>query len=138
MLLLEGCTETNEIMCEELVDENSIENQHVDLIEPEISLHALTGQSIPCTMRIKAQIGHHELEVVIDSGSTHNFLNAKMVEILQLSVILMAPFVIQVANGSSLKCQERFEHVRVILQGIPFSLTLYSLPLTELDLILRV
>ena len=43
MLLLEGCTETNEIMCEELVDENSIENQHVDLIEPEISLHALTG-----------------------------------------------------------------------------------------------
>ncbi|RVW67264.1 Retrovirus-related Pol polyprotein from transposon 412 [Vitis vinifera] len=36
---------------------------------------------------IKAQIGHHEIEVFIDRRSTHNFLNAKMVEILQLSVI---------------------------------------------------
>ncbi|KAL6313127.1 hypothetical protein AAG906_021658 [Vitis piasezkii] len=35
----------------------------------------------------EAQIGHHELEVLIDRGSTHNFLNAKMAEILQLSVI---------------------------------------------------
>ncbi|KAL6347721.1 hypothetical protein AAG906_026250 [Vitis piasezkii] len=88
LLLLEGHTKTNEIMCEEVVDENSIENQHADLIEPEISLHVLTGWSIPRTMRIKAQIGHHELEVLIDRGSTHNFHSAKMAKILQLSVIL--------------------------------------------------
>ena len=87
LLLLEGHTKTNEIMCEEVVDENSIENQHADLIEPKISLHVLTSWSIPCTMQIKAQIGHHEIEVFIDRRSTHNFLNAKMVEILQLSVI---------------------------------------------------
>ncbi|RVW91768.1 hypothetical protein CK203_045885 [Vitis vinifera] len=62
-LVLEGCTKTNEIMCEEVVNENSIENQHADLIELEISLHALTGWSIPCTMGIKAQIGYHELEL---------------------------------------------------------------------------
>ena len=85
--MLEGHTKTNEIMCEEVVDENSIENQHADLIEPKISLHVLTSWSIPRTMQIKAQIGHHEIEVLIDRRSTHNFLNAKMVEILQLSVI---------------------------------------------------
>ena len=138
MLLLEGHAETNEIICEEVMDENSIENQHVDLIKPNISLHVLTDWSIPRTMRFKAQIGHHKLEVLIDSGSTHNFLNAKMAEILQLSVILTTPFVIRVANGSGLKCQGRFEHVWVILQGIPFRLTLYSLPLIGLDLMLGV
>ncbi|KAJ0090873.1 hypothetical protein Patl1_13026 [Pistacia atlantica] len=89
-------------------------------------------------MRIKAQICHHELEVLIDNGSTHNFLNAKMAEILQLPVIPTEPFVVQVANGSSLKCQGRFEHVWVILQGIPFTLTLYSLTLAGLDLVLGV
>ena len=93
-LVLEGCTKTNEIMCEEVVNENSIENQHADLIELEISLHALTGLSIPCTMGIKAQIGYHELEVLLESESTHNFLSAKMAEILQLSVIPTTPFVI--------------------------------------------
>ena len=110
-LLLEGCTKTNEIMCEEVVNENSIENQHADLIELEISLHALTGLSIPCTMGIKAQIGYHELEVLLESESTHNFLSAKMAEILQLSIIPTTSFVVRVANGSRLKCQGRFEHV---------------------------
>ena len=43
LLLLEGHTKTNEIMCEEAVDENSIENQYADLIQPDISLHTLTG-----------------------------------------------------------------------------------------------
>ncbi|KAJ0031866.1 hypothetical protein Pint_12959 [Pistacia integerrima] len=89
-----GHTETNKIVCEEVVDENSIKNQHADLIEPEISLHELTGWSIPRTMRIKARICHHELEVLIDSGSTHNFLSAKMAQILQLSIIPTKPFVI--------------------------------------------
>ncbi|KAJ0007195.1 hypothetical protein Pint_29903 [Pistacia integerrima] len=133
-----GHTETNEIVYEEVVDKNSIKNQHADLIEPEISLHALSGWSIPRTMQIKAQICHHELEVLIDSGFTHNFLSAKMTEMLQLPVIQTEPFVVRVANVSSLKCQGRFEHVRVILQGIPFTLTLYSLTLTGLDLVLRV
>ena len=42
------------------------------------------------------------------------------------------------ANGNSLKCQGRFEHVQVVLQGILFTITLYSLPLTRLDLVLRI
>ena len=76
--------------------------------------------------------------VLIDSGSTHNFISKKVANLLQLLVVSTRPFNVKVANGNPLKCQERFEHVLVILQGIPFSLTLYSLPLTELDLVLGI
>jgi hypothetical protein len=53
-------------------------------------------------------------------------------------VVPTASFTVRVANGKKLKCQGRFEEVGVDLQGTHFSLTLYSLPLTGLDLMLGI
>jgi hypothetical protein len=53
-------------------------------------------------------------------------------------VVPTETFTVQVANGESFKCRERFEEVSVDLQGIVFSLTLYSLPLTGLDVVLGI
>ena len=106
--------------------------------EPEISLHALTGWSIARTMRVSAKVGPHELIVLIDSGLTHNFINERIAELLQLPMVPIEPFNVKVANGDPLKCQERFENVSVLLQGIPSTLTFYSLPLIGLDMVLGV
>ena len=40
-----------------------------------IFLHAITGCSSPRTMRVKARIKKREMVVLIDSGSTHNFVD---------------------------------------------------------------
>jgi hypothetical protein len=53
-------------------------------------------------------------------------------------VVPTASFTVRVVNGKKLKCQGRFEEVGVDLQGTHFSLTLYSLPLTGLDLMLGI
>jgi hypothetical protein len=45
---------------------------------------------------------------------------------------------VEVANSEKLRCQGCFEEVGVDLQGTHFSLTLYSLPLTGLDLVLGI
>ena len=89
-------------------------------------------------MRVSAKVGPHELIVLIDSGSTHNFINERIAELLQLPMVPIEPFNVKVANGDPLKCQERFENVSVLLQGIPSTLTLYSLPLIGLDMVLGV
>ncbi|KAL6320971.1 hypothetical protein AAG906_010780 [Vitis piasezkii] len=135
LLLLEGNSIPNK---EDDIDEEIEETAINEQTEPEISFHALTGWSTPKTMRITAKIGQHEVVVLIDSGSTHNFISEKVADMLHLPVVPTKPFTVKVANGTPLKCQGRFEHVHVILQGIPFSLTLYSLPLTGLDLVLGV
>lgn len=75
------------------------------------------------------KVGNHEMVVLIDSRSTRNFISEKMAMWLQLPVVPTQPFTVTVANGASLKCQGRFENVHVLLQGIPFFFTLYSLPL---------
>jgi hypothetical protein len=85
-----------------------------------------------------ARIENHDLTVLIDNESTHNFISERIVNWLQLPVIPTKPFNVKVANGNPLKCQGRFESIQVLLQGIPFFLTLYALPLCGLDLVLRV
>lgn len=42
---------------------------------PEISLHALMGSPFPNTMRITGYIKGKSITILIDSGSTHNFLH---------------------------------------------------------------
>jgi len=126
-LLLEGDDETS------LQDDEEFEGD-----EPQISLHALTGWSTARTMRIMARIENQDLTVLIDSGSTHNFISERIANWLHLPVIPTQPFNVKVANGNPLKCQGRFENIHVLLQGIPFILTLYALPLCGLDLVLGV
>ncbi|KAK6911287.1 hypothetical protein RJ641_023380 [Dillenia turbinata] len=82
------------------------------------------------TMQVIARIGHYEMVVLIDSGSTQNFISERMTNLLQLLVMPTKPFSVKVANGKPLQRQG--------IQGILFILTLYTIPLIELDLVLGV
>ena len=42
----------------------------------QISLHALSGQGAPETLRVTGVIGNHRVHILIDEGSTHNFFTA--------------------------------------------------------------
>ncbi|KAL8113218.1 hypothetical protein AgCh_020512 [Apium graveolens] len=62
-------------------------------------------------MRVTAKIGGYKLMVLIDSGSTHNFISDKVDGQLQLPVILTKPFIFIMTNGDRLPCLEKFEDV---------------------------
>ena len=53
-------------------------------------------------MRVTARIGSVEVVVLIDRGSTHNFINDKVVELLQLPIILTKMFSIKILYGGKL------------------------------------
>ncbi|KAJ0082944.1 hypothetical protein Patl1_11657 [Pistacia atlantica] len=57
---------------------------------------------------------------------------------LRLPVIPTEIFPIRVAKGERLTCQGRYDKVRVELQGTEFYLTLFSLPLSSLDLVFSI
>ena len=50
----------------------------------EITLYVLVGNPIANTMRIKGRIQNHDVVSLIDFGSTHNFLDATVLPVLQL------------------------------------------------------
>jgi hypothetical protein len=51
---------------------------------PKISLHAITGRDALDTMKVYGQIGRSISLVLIDSGSTHNFVSLALAEVLGL------------------------------------------------------
>ncbi|KAL6332966.1 hypothetical protein AAG906_019980 [Vitis piasezkii] len=131
LLLIEGHDEV-----QDKEEEAEISDNRED--ELEVSIHALTGWASPRTMRVAATIKSQPIMVLIDSGSTHNFLSDKVARTLRLPVVPTKSFTVHVANGERLLCQGRFEKVPIDLQGIPFSLTCYSLPLAGLDMVLGI
>ena len=50
--------------------------------EVEITLYAPTGTPTPGTIRVKGRINGSRLVVLIDIGSTHNFVDASLVNSL--------------------------------------------------------
>ena len=55
-------------------------------VVPEVSMHALASQISSRTIRIKGRIGNHYVHILIDSGSTHNFIQERVVHQLGLSI----------------------------------------------------
>lgn len=105
---------------------------------PLISLLALTSCSSPRTMRVEAIIGKKALVVLIDRGSTHNFVDQKLAHDLHMAVTPIDTFMVKIANGERLICRERYDHVTITIQQFKFTVTLFALPLKGLDLVLGI
>jgi hypothetical protein len=135
---LEGCNDSDTLLCDNDLEEQLNQEKYEELTGPSITLHVLSGWTTPKTTRIAAMIGSCIVIILIDSGSSHNFISERTANLLRLPVVPTETFTIHVANGESLKCRGRFEEVPVDLQGIVFSLTLYSLPFIGLDVVLGI
>ena len=69
----------------------------------EITLYALVGNPSTQTMRVKGRIKNHEIVSLIDSGSTHNFLDVVELHTLNLPLDTSQILEVKVANGNIIK-----------------------------------
>lgn len=76
--------------------------------------------------------------MLIDHGSTHNFISDRLASILSLPRISTKTIIVRVSNGEQLKCQGHFDKIVVNLQGTKFYLTLFSFPLSIFNLVLNI
>ncbi|KAH0739591.1 hypothetical protein KY290_038296 [Solanum tuberosum] len=65
----------------------------------EISFHAILGQSIGSTMKLQGEINHRKVLILVDRGSTHNFVVKSIVEKHKLPVEIVPTFTVQIGNG---------------------------------------
>ena len=78
------------------------------------------------------------LHILIDSDSTHNFLNTKMTKKLGCKVEEIGPMEVDVANGNSLACVAICRGLTWTLQGSKFTKDVLLLPLGNYDMVLEV
>ena len=104
--------------------------------EVEITLYALIGTPTPGTMRVKGKINGSRLVILINIGSTHNFIDASLVNSLQLKVDVSKVLEVKVANGSIVKTQGFCSSVRVNVQGVEFCIQFHVLALGGCDAVM--
>jgi hypothetical protein len=73
-------------------------------VEPVISLNALTGFSAPKNIKLIGYIKHRKVIILVDSGSTHNFVHHRISQETNCYIRAVNNFQIMVSNGRSMKC----------------------------------
>ena len=87
-------------------------------------------------MRVTGLIKGRRLYILIDSGSTHNFVGRKFSKRMECCKAPTAAFQVMVANGERLQCEEVYQAVPVEIQGFQFRTNMYPLDLQGSDLVL--
>ena len=78
------------------------------------------------------------MSILIDGGSTHNFVHHRVVTTLRLTTTAMAPLRVTVGNGDELKCQQTCPNIEVTIQQHAFVIDFHVLPICGVDLVLGV
>ena len=103
-----------------------------------ISLHALAGLPSSETFRIYGSMKNSKLTILVDSGSTHNFLQPRIAQFLHLPAQYTHPLQVMVGNGTMLTSDQVCPETQVIIQGNPFVISFHLLPISGGDAVLGI
>lgn len=104
----------------------------------EASIHTITGAKHPKTMQVLGHINQTLINILVDSGSTHCFIDNSMAIALGLHVQRRDSLKVTVANGGHLQCSGFSPNVHIKLGDFGFSMDLFLIPLGEFGLVLGV
>ncbi|KAF3783213.1 hypothetical protein EJ110_NYTH32580 [Nymphaea thermarum] len=83
-------------------------------------------------------INNKKVIVLLDTGSTHNFLNSNLAHLVGGKVTPQSSFNVLVGNGERMICNEVCKGVSLEMQKTPFTIDLYLLPIGGVDLVLGI
>ncbi|KAG6484069.1 hypothetical protein ZIOFF_060863 [Zingiber officinale] len=101
-----------------------------------ISVHALEGLQTLQTMKVKGFIKKQPVMILIDSGSTNNFLDSTLARRLKQKIERASTFDVKVADGRSLTSPGKCEGIKIILPNYELITDLFFLPLDGCDVVL--
>jgi Retroviral aspartyl protease/Reverse transcriptase (RNA-dependent DNA polymerase) len=87
-------------------------------------------------MRFKGQIGQQPIFALIDSGSTHSFVNPQVLHSESHKIAQINPMVVMVANGSKMVTDSTCQSLQFNIHGYEFCHDLRLLPVQGYDVIL--
>lgn len=104
----------------------------------EVSLHAISGTILPQTLRFPGKIQNKDVVVLVDVGSTHNFIDQALVDRFGLMGDRDVNFEVVVANREKLTCKSRVKGLTIVIQGYTISTDFFVLPVAACPIVLGV
>lgn len=117
--------------------EEDMEEEYADAM-PEISFHAIAGCNHPQTLRVIGTFKNKPITILIDSGSSHNFIDQNVVTWFGLSVERRKQLQFMVANTNHIKCLSQCKALTMNIQGCSIVVDYYILIMAACPLVLGV
>jgi hypothetical protein len=105
-------------------------------VEAVISLNALTGFSAPQTLKLIYYIKHRKVIILVDSGSTHNFIHRRIAQETRCYIHVVNNFQIMITNGGSMKCGGRCENVHLQIGDYHLKSHMFAIDMGGCDIVL--
>jgi hypothetical protein len=103
-----------------------------------LSLDALAGTAGEETIRLRALVGNQIMLLLVDSGSTHTFVNKVFAERAGCTISPATPLSVKVANGETMNSQAQVKGLTWWTQGHTFVDDMRILDIGAYDAILGV
>jgi predicted aspartyl protease len=96
----------------------------------------MSGQPKHKTVQLRAIVRNQVMIVLVDSGSSHTFINSALVQSLQIKATPMLPMNVKVANGASLLCTSEIRYFEWWTQCNTFQVDAKVINIGAYDLLL--
>ncbi|RZS24170.1 hypothetical protein BHM03_00057209 [Ensete ventricosum] len=101
-------------------------------------IHALASYVNPQMMKLEGFLKHQLVTILINIGSTNNFVDSNVAARLTLQIKDYSRFDVKVANGRILNCNRKCSRVRLVLQGQEIVTDCFLLPLENYEAVLGI
>jgi hypothetical protein len=128
------CEEEEE---EEPSQDEDVENISFEEMNPTISCHALDGIITPQTLKIKGYIKKKKL-IVLDFGSTHNFIHYKLAKALNFFINPTPEFQVMISNGGTINCSGKCHKINLTMGKYVMNSPMIDIPMGGVDVVLGV
>jgi len=103
-----------------------------------ISCNALVGITTPKTIKIEGHIKKKKVIVLIDSGSTHNFIHCKRAKELNCFLYRTLECQVMVASGGTINCSGKCHNIKLSIGEYVLNSPMLSIPMGGADVVLGV
>ncbi|XP_042031379.1 uncharacterized protein LOC121778137 [Salvia splendens] len=118
-------------------DECQEDHQDPPVISADLShIYTLDGRQREDDIELRGLIGDLSVRILVDTGSSHNFLHPDIAERLDMPLKRIRPFRVYVGNEESLLCTYASIQTRVVIQKHVFLVDLHILPIHGPEVIL--
>ncbi|RWW43742.1 hypothetical protein BHE74_00050561 [Ensete ventricosum] len=121
------------------LEDTTLEPKENDI--PQLAIHTvptLASYTNLQKLKIEGFLEQQFVIILIDVGSTHNFMSSKVDAHLMLQKEYYNRFEVKVANGQILKCNQKCSWVKLILQEQDVVADFFLLPLDGFDIVLGI
>jgi hypothetical protein len=124
----------------------SVSHEPIDITPPSdppevesiISLNVLTRFFAPQTLKLIGYIKHRKVIILVDSGSTHNFIHLHIAQETNCYIRTVNNFQIMIANCGSMKCGGHCENVHLQIGDYHLKYHMFDIDMGGCDIVLGI